>query len=175
MAKLSTAMSDLRDLEPLSSRINTASDELNSTLGLIQDKLQAFNLGVEAWVTAFPPLDTRVLETVQEAYIDRDTGVAVPGRRAVVDEELGYARLGDSWGLVVRSIRYEQARQVDTEWNYADDPPQVREIRSLLRASRPIRVAAVARIAILIDVLKKNAEEVIDAVEHAKRIADSLK
>jgi hypothetical protein len=64
---------------------------------------------------------------------------------------------------------------VDTDWQYDDPTPDVGEIKHLLRCSRPTRIEAVKKISALIDVLKKNAEDVIATVEQARKIADSLK
>ena len=45
---------DLKDLSHLSERLNTSTDQFNTELKVIEDRINALSLGVEAWVTKKP-------------------------------------------------------------------------------------------------------------------------
>ncbi len=156
-------MSDLKDLAPLAKRLNASTDEFSHALESIQTKLNEFALGVEAWVQN-PELDRTV------TYSDEDENHV----RTVTGQELGYGRLGDGWALLVRSVVYHESLDQSGEWDVTDIPAE-RERKSLLRCSRQTRVAAVRLIPSLIDSIRAEANNVIEAVEQAKKIADSLK
>jgi hypothetical protein len=161
-----TGKSDLNDLEPISKRLNAASDELSKTLESIQQKLNAFSLGVEAWLSVpdFGPLHSEVVGIVDNI-------------RTIRNQELGYGRIGDGWGLIVRTSLYKQNFDAkDSEWLLTTYfPDDVVGQKPLLKASRDTRVRAVWAIPDLINLLHNTAGQVIDAVEEAKKIADSLK
>jgi len=155
-------MSDLKDLEPLSKRINAASDALNAALESIQQKLNNFALGVEVWLLyQHQELGREILEHGDSEF------------RTLRAFELGYGRLGDGWALLVRTVDYAQ-RCGPEGWDGTGDEVEVHR-KPLLRESRQRRVRAVELIPDLIDALKGSATSVIDAVEKAKHIADSLK
>jgi hypothetical protein len=155
-------MSDLQDLDTLSKRINVASDELNKALQTIQDKLNALSLGVEVWLTS------------ESDELDEKISGSTENGRVLQTQELGYGRLGDGWGLLVRRCSYEQDFD-GMHWHFRPGLPTVIDQGSLLKASRHVRVAAVTSIPLLIEKIKREATDVIKAVEGAKRIAESLK
>jgi hypothetical protein len=160
-------MSDLKDLEPLSKRLNAASNELNQTLQTIQDRLNALGIGLEVWVSVHP--------LAESDYRDVLDDNSEPTRfREFVRQELGYGRLGDGWALLVRSRRYVEGPNEfnvkDTEVYEDDTDP-----RPLLKASRELRVAAVPLLPKLVEAIEREAKVVIERVEQAKKIADSLK
>ncbi len=159
-------MSDLKDLEPLSKRLNAASDELTQALQTVQERLNALGIGVEIWLA----------ESVTEsAWSDvLDSREEPTGERQYVATELGYGRHGDGWALLVRNRRYVEGtddRGFATTTAYDDEQRET----ALLKASRAVRVAAVPLIPKLLDEIKAEAEHVISTVEQAKKIADSLK
>ena len=157
-----TDMSDLKDLKPLAKQLNASSDALNASLESIQENLNALALGVEVWLKGHPNYE-----------LDRAILGEGGGRRTVRVAELGYGRLGDGWALLVRTVDCAQQCDEDGEWDAGDRSEVVR--KPLLRESRQRRVQAVELIPALIEQLKRAATNVIDAVEKAKRIADSLK
>jgi hypothetical protein len=157
-------MSDLKDLEPLSTRINAASDALNSALESIQQKINDLALGVEVW------LDADARQELERTIPDLET---VGHTRIIRVVELGYGRIGDNWGFLVRVVHCPQEYDGQT-WTWTGDSIVMVEPQALLRQARKYRVKAVALIPDLIDELKRSAETVIDAVEQAKKIADSL-
>ena len=155
-------MSDLKDLEPLSKRINVASDELTQALQAVQDRINALALGVEVWLTC------------EDDELDQQIAGGNENGRVLQLQELGYGRLGDSWGLVVRRCAYDQDFD-GMQWHFRPGLPTVIAQGSLLKASRHIRVAAVRLLPLLIDKIEQEATNVIKAVEDAKKIAQSLK
>jgi Glycine cleavage T-protein C-terminal barrel domain len=149
-----TLMTDINDLEPLSKRLNTASNDLNVSLQIIQERLNALGIGLEVWLK-----QSSLSETSWE-----DIGT---GKREYMAEELGYGRLDEGWGLLVRTNRYTEDTDGNTE-SYPSPP------KSLLRASRALRVASIPLIPALIDKIKIEAEHTIAIVEQAKTIAKSI-
>jgi hypothetical protein len=158
-------MSDLKDLDPLSKRLNAASDQLTHTLQTIQERLNALAIGLEVWVD--DPLSKHHLREVLDAN-DEPTG-----RREYDTHDLGYGRLGDGWALIVR-----ERRHVETPTGYNNDWDtesfQDYGVLPLLKASRELRVAAVPLLPQLIEAIERDASVVLERVEQAKRIADSL-
>jgi hypothetical protein len=158
-------MSDLKDLEPLSKRLNAASDELHQALQTIQERLNALAIGLEVWVE-----DERLSESDWSDILNDDDEPT--GAREYTTEELGYGRFGDGWSLLVRDRRHVESRNeygIMTITDYDDG------LTPLLRAPRAVRVAAVTVIPKLIEALEAEAKNVIERVQQAKKIADSLK
>jgi len=60
-AMIGNDMTDVRDLEPLSKRLNAATDELNAALESIQDKINDLALGVEIWLDGTNDVEGRKL------------------------------------------------------------------------------------------------------------------
>ena len=183
MAAEAFAMTDLKDLDPLAKRLNAATDEFTKVLETIQQKLNALSLGVEAWLDQYP--EHELGEEVSNVWMELD-GVPVSSyseddaeglvvRRSRQVQELGYGRLGDGWALIVRTMNYPQIKTADG-WRGEDgeNPTEV-ERKPLLRSSRQIRVKTVDLMSLLINRLQEEAERVINAIEKAKKIAESLK
>ena len=158
------AMPDLKDLEQLSHKINPATDELNAALEAIQERLNGFALGVEAWLS-----NTTLDDVAYTAVFQSE------GRRHAEAHELGYGRFGDFWGLVVRHVRWTEVPDNNGEWEGSGDGLVELNRQALLRSARSLRVQAVAQMPALIDALHAEATRVLDAVEQAKKIAESLK
>jgi hypothetical protein len=159
-----TDMADLKDLDPLSKRLRAAQDDLNQVLQTIQDRLNAYGLGIEAWAPTY--LDSTDYSDVSP--LDRDD---VRKQRYVT--ELGYGRHGDGWALLVRVRRL--VHNGKDNWGNDDiDEFEHEPAKPLLKASRALRAESVERLPALIEILKAGAEQLIDRVEQAKKIADSL-
>lgn len=176
-------MADLNDLNPLAKRLNAATDEFNQVLEAIQERLNALALGVEAWLdqSVHQELTREVDRTWAEHHgrqvenWPEDFNDEVILRRSVSVRELGYGRFGDGWALLVRTMTYHEAKDADGWSVVADEPAEERERKPLLRSARQLRVEAVDLIPNLIERLHYEASQVIDAVEKAKKIAESLK
>lgn len=150
----------LQDLKPIAKRLNAVSDDLTAALDTIQQHLNELALGVEVWLV------WRQDQSLTE--IKTDEGYTA--------EELGYGRIGDGWGLVVRTIQYVFVPSADPNWdNSYWEPVDDVEQKPLLKASRALRVAAVPKIPLLIRAMHEAAAAVIEAVEAAKVLANSLK
>jgi hypothetical protein len=156
-------MSDLKDLEPLSKRLNAASDQLTHTLQTIQDRLNALGIGLEVWV------DTPLDKSERRDVLDNDDEPT--GAREYDTQDLGYGRCGDGWALIVRRRRHVQ-EQPGAAYERCVDSPYP---HPLLKASRELRVAAVPLLPELIETIEREAKIVIERVEQAKKIAASLK
>ena len=150
-----TDMSDLKDLSPLATRLKAATEELNQALSTIENRLNALGLGVEA------TLDSPLLE------LERWTDEEEDGRRAVNVVRLGYGRFNSAWALLAQTVKWYEHPEMTSE--------SLESVAPLLRCSREWRSRAVVAIPDLIDAIKREAETLIDNVESAKRIADSLK
>jgi len=108
----------------------------------------------------------------------RDTGCVStrpgPDGLCVVHlQELGYARLGDTWGLVVRTADYSQVLD-GQDWVWHDTVAMEIDRKSLLRSSRILRLRVIDFMPDLIRALKQAAIEMIASLERAKKIAESF-
>jgi hypothetical protein len=164
-------MTELADLGPLASRLNDATDELNQALESIQQRLNDLALGVEVWLT---DTDHALERSWSDQWNDGVDATFNVNRRWCNVQELGYGRLGDSWALLVRNMAYLQEMSPIGVWEWADGESETVR-KPLLRAARHLRVKAVAFLTPLVEELHRKSTEVIDAVEQAKRIAESIK
>lgn len=142
------------DLAPLAHRLNSSSDDLNAALRRIEARLNALTLGIEAFV----PIEV-TREWVSERQHEPEE---------FHEDQLGFGRLGDGWGLLTRTAHFTDLPP-DSDpgdcWEFGEE-------KSLLRASRPIRIHAVSVIPNLLKQLKSEADKVLSVVEHAERLAD---
>lgn len=143
------------DLIPIARRLNTASDDLNAALRRIEERLNELGIGIDRYV---PIPDSREVAS--------DGSDQAPEEWA--EYQIGYDRLGEGWGLVTRRA------------HFTDDPtmtasPEVcwefDEVKPLLRASRDLRIKAVAAIPELLKELKEEAEGILGVVDAARRLA----
>ena len=142
------------ELIPLAHRINTVSDDLNSALKRIEDRLNALVLGIESFV---PIPDTREVAS---------------GDKREPEEwheyHLGYGRLGNRWALLTRRAYFHDDPSMTALpascWEFTDEKP-------LQRSSRELRVKAVAAIPDLLKQLKGEADSVLKTVETAQHLA----
>ena len=146
----------MQELRPLAKRLSKASDDLNQALLTIQDKLNALGLGVEEWV---PIPSTR--SWVKEVEDVRD--------QEWRESQLGFSKVGDGWVLMTRLVHFQGRDPEGNERVYTYS-----EVRPLLRADRDSRLQAVKEIPNLVRVLKDRAGDVIEAIQEAQRIAESL-
>lgn len=155
---------NLNDLDPLASRLASASDELNAALETIQQKINAKHLGVEAFLDS--SWDHVLRRTMTPDRENDDL-------RSAVYDELGYGKDDDgNWGLVVR--HYEGTQQINQYEDWEDKAGAYLWTRSLLRAPRDVRADAIEKIPLLIDAIHAAAQALVDKVEKAKQIAQSL-
>ncbi len=159
-------MSDLKDLNPTAKRLNAESDQFNKTIQTIQDRLNALGIGLETWV------DEPLSESDWREQLDRDD--EPNGLRECDLTELGYGRTDEGWALLVRVRRMVESPHSAYSTPETRDFYQDRNPYTLLRAPRELRIRAVELLPKLIDTIKQKAEEAIERLERAKKIADSL-
>jgi len=110
---------DLKDLADLSQRLNASTDQLNTELKTIEDRVNAVSLGVEAWVTKSPLQEEFSNEWAALASNALVASTTLGGHtRSRTATELGYARFPDGWKLAVRTVTYPQTRTPGSiEWD----------------------------------------------------------
>jgi hypothetical protein len=144
------------DLAQLAHRLNSSSDALNTAIRRIETRLNELGLGLAFFV----PIE------VTRNYVDdgREHGL-----EEFEEDQLGYDRIGDSWGLAVRHAHFTDNPDPDSDpelcWEFSD-------LKPLLRSSRETRIQAVAEIPALFRLLKTEAEKILQVVEQAQRLAD---
>lgn len=141
------------DVLSLAERLNTASDDLNSALKQIEDRLNTLAIGIARFV-AIP-------ETRQVNREETDSA-------EWFEYQLGYDRLGDTWALVTRRAHFQSD---STNSGPHSEPVRFDEQKPLLRSSRQLRMKAVAAIPALLNELKAEAKSVLQVIEDAKRLA----
>lgn len=160
-----TAMANLQDLANLSKALNQQSNQVNQILQDLEKKLQGMNLGVEAWAEDDP------LEESPYTFIPQDSDREYKYLKSAI---LGFSRHGgDEFVLTVKICRYQHDglnaygqdnwKEIDTE-----------TVRPLLQASRELRVKALDKIESLLDVLTREAQSVIAAIEKGRKTVDKL-
>lgn len=146
----------LKQLASLSKSLNEASDHLNRQIAEIESALNAYKLGISAWVE---------LKREQEQTPGGDGKFY----QLTHVEEFGYGKHNGKWGLL-HSSYYEEFL----------DPGDAESVKTtfLRDASREIRLAAVEKIPELLSALSGEAAKITDAVlkktAAAKEIAGAL-
>jgi hypothetical protein len=117
----------IQKLSVVASDLNNASDELGRAISAIDVVLQSLNIGVPTWTTIIGGDDER-------DYWRR---------------ELGYAKLGNRWGVALQTVHGDHAFPEDERsecWFFNDAP-------------RWLRIEGVAKIPDLLDALITRTEE----------------
>lgn len=143
------------DLVSVASRLNRSSDDLTNALRIIEENLNTLALGIERFV-AIP--DTRI-----------DTGDDRRQIEAWEEDHLGYSRIGERWGFVVRHATFVD--DPDHPETPAEDCWTFEDQRPLLKTSRETRIQAAAALPLLFAELKGEADRMLDIVEGARRFA----
>ena len=128
--------------------LNSASDELAKAIRPVDAALKKLNLGVAAWY----------------AYVDSQD----PDSGYWRQRRLGYARVGNKWGLALSTgsgnVNYGEGDE-EEEWLFNDAP-------------RWMRIEAVDHIPELLELLVKQANKVAanlqKKTEHARELADAI-
>ena len=150
------------DLSNIAHKLNEKSDRLNSTISLINEKLARLNLGVEVWLSE--PIMPGLYEDSAEWANASDV------RRQ--ETTLGYCRVEDERQLAVRIATHVMIS--GNEWVHPEI--QIRNARHfpLLKATREIRVQAMAQVPALLIALKMQAEALLESIESAEKAAEAL-
>jgi hypothetical protein len=155
-------MVNLSALSEVSRKLNEKSDKLNEVIISINEKLEKLNIGVEVFLA-------EPIEADDPYFLADDEDGKFPRRDAVL---LGYSRFDDDWQLAIkkatlvkdydnRGVEYERTLSVD------------RRV-PLLNASRDIRANAMRLIPALLDLIKSEAEELLQSIEQAEAAAKKL-
>lgn len=150
----------LSDLEASASKLNAESDSLNAVLESVEAKLVAVNVGLETWLEAGDPLDSRD----ETEYYDDNNG---DGQRTVIvyRTELGFAKVNGSWRLATRVERGEPGKWAgDTDWFHESGPA------ALLDASRELRIRALPMLPALLKAVTARSESARGAIQEAEKL-----
>jgi hypothetical protein len=142
----------LASLSITAERLNSASDELNSALKIIERQLVDLNLGIEAWVPLPPTREwlSSPMEGEPEEWRE---------------SQLGFYRAAEAWMLATRTTQYHQFGDYGGPmWEHSN-------VRPLLRSPRDLRLAAVPALSDLMQELHKQASEKLALVDDAKALA----
>jgi hypothetical protein len=127
--------------------LNAASDELGKSIAKFDSALKKLNLGVAAWVAFSGGNDPND-----------------PNGSSYWSEEIGYAKVGGSWGIALRSISgdYEWPDQEScNQWLFNDAP-------------RSLRIASIGKLPELLDNLTKEAEATTGRINGKLQQAEAL-
>ena len=114
-------------LSQIASSLNTASDELTSSVETLSESLKKLNVGLTVWVVF------RTRDVDEPQMYDQD--------------EIGYTKEGGEWGIFLRSVY----------GNLSHDEPNSESLCLFNDAPREMRLAAVDKIPDLIKELAKEA------------------
>jgi hypothetical protein len=144
----------LAELSSRSKVLNQKSDSINAVIERLQAHLKEFAPGLEVW------LDDDALEEDRRLVRNEvdDTGHA----RAIFTE-LGYARIGNVWGVAVRYSHYEYDEDDELKFLWSQDP------LPLQTASRRLRIEALKHFPKLVDAIIEKVDEAIRNIEEAER------
>ncbi|HEY4903441.1 MAG TPA: hypothetical protein VIH89_08220 [Candidatus Sulfotelmatobacter sp.] len=117
-----------RKLSAVASDLNFSSDELGKSVSELDAALKKLNLGISAWVTF--------------------RGNSDPNEGWYWNEELGYDKVGGTWGMALRTIKGSGDPEHDLveTWLFNDGP-------------RSLRLSAIDAIPKLLEELSTNATE----------------
>ena len=147
----------LSKIASLSNTLNEASDQVSKQLAEIESALNAYRLGIEAWV--------------KEPFVDEyfTTDPDKDGNRHVLNEakKLGYGKFRGKWGLLVESVTAGSEEVWLPETVFLNDAP------------RETRLKAVDKIPELLEAitgqLVKTTEQASKKAAQAEEIAAALR
>ena len=131
----------LSDLQESAQKLNNESAAMNSIISSIESRLVQMNLGVECW------LENSLL------------GVDDNGS-STETASLGFAKVNGQWGLFIKVYKQGTAGLLET-LNLIQGVP-------LSRASRELRIAALAKMPTLVKQLSDEVKRKLKTIEDAK-------
>jgi hypothetical protein len=162
----------LSELSKLSKQLNEDSKRVNDLITQANNALESMNLGVETWLKQmlwrgeyFAPVPDWA--PVQGSYADNlgsdeDTGTATARNFKAV--QLGYAKTENGYQVAVRSVTIEEyGESAERIVNPGDPQP-------LIKASRNLRIDALALLPQLTDAIKDRVQGLLSNIEKAKNI-----
>jgi hypothetical protein len=139
------------ELSNLASKLNQQSDRLNSIISITNAKLEKLNIGLEVWVRG----------EAKGRKIDRHAKITM----------LGYAKVEDKWQLAFKQATFQTIIDGDQEF---DEILSATDSRSLLKASRAIRIESMPLIPDLLTALESEVESALDDIDQAEKAAIKL-
>jgi hypothetical protein len=97
-----------RSLSKVAPALNSASDELNKAVSLLDEALKKLNIGLTVWVT---------FRNRGEDETDYD------------EDQIGYSKIDGKWGIALRRIWGDATRDIyhcDGPWLFDDGPRELR-------------------------------------------------
>lgn len=146
---MSPTAGSLFELEILSDKLNTQTEELNSVIADLDKRLGAMRLGVTVWLV--------------DDFINRTPVANQPNNIFVW--EIGYAKVKEEWCIAAR----HSSGFWSEEFQHWDLNP-VTEAVPLLKAPRIVRVEAAALLDKLINELKDRVTGYVASLENAKHL-----
>jgi hypothetical protein len=134
--------------------LNRESDAMNQLIKRFEERLHQLNIGLEVWCA--DPLASETTDLAPEGD-DYEEGA--------VDLELGWAKGLKDWELYLRERVYRRVSNPYQEWQVVRTNRQY----PLRDATRAHRIEALKHFPALLQALKEEAEEAVDAIEEAKR------
>jgi len=125
--------------------LNSASDELTEAISAINTVLQGLNIGLATWTTI-------------------DSGNGLPDDGSYWSRSLGYAKIGNKWGIALRDVagdaNYPNEELCD-EWLFNDAP-------------RWLRLAGISKIPDLLETMVKTTQETTKKIRVKTAEAEQL-
>jgi hypothetical protein len=142
-------------LEAKAARLHTASDSANELLSRIESRLVQLNLGVEVWFSR--PIDST----------DQEGDIGPKETSSYVVQFLGFAKADGKWSLALKPMRavsgfFQGDMDCPFVNHYADGP-----VTPLLKASRALRISAMAVMPEFLVELEKRVDELVDSLDGA--------
>lgn len=158
-------MAEISELTPIATKLNRKSDQINRTITTINQKLAKLNLGIEVWLDT--PLPAEKWGEEANVALAKPWQVDENGVRCREAFYLGYGRLGDTWGLLIKQVVEEQ--QPDgTIVTFSEDRV------SVLKGTRNARLAALEQLPQLLNALKAEGARLLKLIDAGEKTAQSL-
>jgi len=148
-----------REIQEGADELNSASDEINSIINTLEQKIVASKSGVQCWLESEPLYEG---EPHQVQLGAQDLG------HAWTDTILGFAKLkGEGWKLAVRECQF-----VVNDDNDSLSRPQLLDPTPLWRASRSLRIEALKKMPALFLAIRDTIKNSLETVASAKRLIE---
>jgi hypothetical protein len=154
----------LSGLRASADRLNSATDNINKFLATAQAQIIGSNIGIEAWLDSHPLAE-------DEWRGGSGRWATSHGTRTL----LGFCKIDGRWALSIREQKFERGNfEGDEECPYFE-PAYASEAEPLLKASRPLRLAALAALPQLVELLSTTADQAYDRLaEHDDSLPSRL-
>jgi|ERR1051326_868427 hypothetical protein len=133
-----------RQLCEVAATLNTASDNLGSSITSLDSALRKLKLGIESWLTF--------------RTFHADPSGSPP------HDDIGFAKIGGKWGLALRSVDGSED---------PSEPPDI-ELWPFNDAPRMLRIRAIDRIPDLLEQLLADAKDAVEKINRQAQAVDVL-